>query len=227
MINRITITNDENGETSSDGAALSVGDYQAIGTASGNLLASERTKDITITFTEYACIYNQVSDAETDCEITAIDITCGTSAAYGTMVVTLRNKNYPDAVGAYDLTANGCPIANADTGTHLGETIDIISFNKYGMLSDRIDNRCIGSAAVAEAMADAVINERSNPIPKIKANCRGIVDIWPDDVCRFTESRKTKINHLGIVNLVELNYTNDPKSFEMYVEAEKLDLVGA
>ena len=227
MINRITVTNDENGETSTDGAALNVGDYQTIGTASGSLLASEQTKTITITLTEYASIYMEVSDAEVDCVLTETSRDCGDYNSYGSVVVSLLNKNYPSAAGDYNLTVKGCPISNAGAGTVLVEKINQGSIETYGKYSERIDNKIFANAVDAGAFATAVLDENAVPKEIIKASCRGMVDIYPDDILSFTDE-KTKLDHVAIEETITLSYQNYPASFDMYIEARKLpfNLVG-
>lgn len=227
MINRVTVTNDEAGETTTDGATLTVSDYQTVGTASGTIASGSKTATVVITLTEYASIYNQVSNAETASEISSVTIDPGDYNSYGSVTVVVKNKLYPDNSADYDLTVSGCPITNAGAGTMLAEAMDYNSVQTYGLNGDRFDNIVFASQADADAMADAVISEKSVPIEKIKATARGIADIFPDDVVRFVEARKTKLNHLAIVTLAELTYTNDPAQFTLYIEAERTDYVGS
>jgi hypothetical protein len=227
MINRATVVNDEDGETTSDGNTITLDAYQSIGTGAGNLTIAEKTKAITITLTEHPVMHIQVSDNLTDCEIISVDIDCGTSAVAGSVVVTLKNLLYGSDKGDYDLVVKGCPITNAGATTVVGETIDWTSWSTYGKFSDRIDNKMICGKTDVEATADAIIAEKAYPIEMIKAKCRGIVDIYPDDIVRFIESRKTYLDHLGIVVLVELEYQKDPASFTMNIEAEKTNYVGS
>lgn len=227
LVNRATVTNDEDGETTTDGNPLDIDDYQTVGTEAGSLLATERTKDIVVTLTENPVMYTAVNDAESDCEITAVDIDCGTSAAVGSVTITLRNKNYPSDAGDYDLTVNACPVLNASATTHIGETLGIVSWNAYGKYPQRFDNKIIASKANAEALADAIVAEKGEPIQQASLTSRGIVDIYPDDIIRVVEGRKTKLNHLVIVTMCQLRYTVDPASFLMTLVGEKTNYVGA
>lgn len=227
LITRCTATNDEDGALTSDGNPLETDFYQSLGTAAGNCAAGAKTKDVTIAFVDKPVMYLQVSDAESDCEITAIDIDCGTSAVAGSITITLRNKNYPSAQGDYDLSVSGCPVLNASANVHIGETINPQSWRTYGKFSQRIDNKIIGSKADAEALADAVIAEKGTPIERVSAEARGVVDIYPDDIVRLVEARKTKLNHLVIITASELHYQKDPASFTMKLAGEKLNFVGA
>lgn len=228
MINRITVTNDENGETSIDGKSLSVGDYQTIGTASGSLLASEQTKQITVNFTKYSCIYIEVSDAESDCSINEISRDCGDYNSYGSVVLELKNKNYPSSAGDYNITVKGCPISNSASGTILVEKINQNSIETYGKYSERIDNKIFANVTDMGEFAAAVLDEKAIPKETIKANCRGIVDIYPDDPISFTDE-KTKLDHMALAETISLSFVNYPASFGMYLEARRLpfNLVGS
>lgn len=220
MINRVTVTNDEDGETSSDGNTLDVGAYQTVGTASGSLLATEETKQITITLTEYACIYLQWSDADSDTTIRELSRTCGGHNSYGSVVLELTNKNYPDDSADYDITVKGCPISNADSGTVLAEAVNQVSIDTYGLASERIDNKIFANLTDAQDFADGVIDEVGLPKEMIIARCRGIADIYPNDVVAVVEN-KAGLSHMAIADTVEIEYRTYPAQFTMSLQAEK------
>lgn len=217
MINRITVTNDENGETTTDESSLNVGNYQTIGTDSGTV--PDAQDEITITLTEYACIYIDWSDADSECQITEVSRSCGTHNSYGNVVLRLRNKNYPDPAD-YDITVKGCPIDNAGSGTVLVEKVNQNSLNLYGKYSDRYDNKIFANATDAGAFADALLDEKSMPKEIIRSQCRGVVDIYPNDFIQVTDDR-VGLRHLAIADTVELVYRGSPAQFAMVIEADK------
>jgi hypothetical protein len=222
LVNRITVTNDESGETTTDASNLNVGYYQTIGTGSGVLGSSTETQNVTISFSKYACIYNQWSNSgSASTAISEIGRDCGDYNSYGSMVFEVRNKNYPTSSGTYNITANGCPISNAGSITVLAEKINQSSWESFGNYSQRIDNRIFANTTDASDFCDSVLNEKAYPIYKIKSNCRGIVDLYPDDIIAFYDA-KTFLDHIGIVTLCELNYDNEKNGFSMYLEAEKM-----
>ena len=50
---------------------------------------------------------------------------------------------------------------------------------------------------------------------------KGIVDLYPNEIINIVEPKTTKLNHLGVVTLSELEWQNTPASFMSYIEAVK------
>jgi hypothetical protein len=221
MINRLTVTNDENGETTTDGVALIVGDYQTIGSASGTIPAGTDTTRIQISFSLYQSIYIQFSDSENNVVIKEVSRDCGTYNTYGSIVLDITNKNYPSASASYNITVKGCPVSNSGSGTICIEKADQTSIDQFGLFSDRVDNKIFANITDAEEFANAVMNERSRPLEIIKARCRGIADIYPDDVVAFNDNRMN-LHHVAIARLIEISYSIYPANYEVYIEALKI-----
>ncbi len=220
MVNRVTVTNDESGETTTDGSPLNVGNYQTIGTANGTMDASVERKDLTVAFGSYACIYVEVSDGSGVCPVLENGRDCGASAAYGSVSLSILNPSYPNGTAGYDLTVKGCPISNAGTATVLVEKVNQSSVAAYGKYTDRIDNKVFAGTTDAMDFAVGYLEEKSEPLYRVKANCRGIVDLYGDDVISVT-SEKTKLKHICLVTNCEGEFASDPPAVRMYLEAER------
>lgn len=229
LINRITVTNDENGETAIDFNTLKVGDYITIGTGTYSMGSTTGTQNGTLSFTHasalgYPTIYMDWSTAGTQIKLTEVSRSCGNSTTVGNITFTLTNKAYGVSAGTTTLTVLGCPISNAGTATVLSETLAQSSYESYGKFSTRYDNKVLASVENANGLGTTILSQYSEPIRNMKMNTKGIVDLYPNDVIQVVEPTRLKLSNLGVTRLVELNWQNDPSMFTNYIEAWKLDM---
>jgi len=228
LINRITITNDEDGKYTLDGNPLTVGDYQIIGSGTYSLGSSVGTQGATISFTHsaslgYPTIYMDWSVDGTALKLTETSRSCGDYDTKGNLIFTLTNRNYGVSAGTATVTVYGCPIINAGTSTVMAEALSQSSYETYGKYSQRFDNRILANVSDANSMASAILSDTANPLNIIKANTKGIVDLFPDDIVRVYEPTRLKLDNFGIVRLCELSWESYPASFKTYLEIEKTE----
>lgn len=227
MVNRITVTNDENGETTgTTGTPLIVGDYRLLGTGTISLGSDTASGTLGIVFshgTEYGkpTIF---MDWSKDLGLVNVEEkwrSCGNSSTYGSIAFDVYNKKYGVDSGTTTISVYGCPISNAGTSTILVESFAQDSYEAYGKYSKRVDNKIFANTTDAGYFATECLNEYSEPISLVKMNTRGIVDVYPDDLLGVYEPTRLKLSNLCITKLCELNWTAFPASFNCYIEAEK------
>jgi hypothetical protein len=232
MINRITVTNDENGETTTDDSQLTVddsqltvGDYRTLGTVALTLGSTVASGTVGLTFSHGTIygkpsIYMDWSSSGTTTRVIEDTRYCGNSSTYGSMAFTVYNKQYGIASGTTTITVNGCPISNAGATTVLAENQAQTSVESYGKYAQRVDNKILGNLADANYFTTELLQDRSIPQNIIKMNTRGIVDIYPDDVIAVYEPTRLKIQNLAITHMSQLQWNSHPAMFSSYIEAE-------
>lgn len=226
MVNRITVTNDENGETTTDGNALSVGDYRILGSGTVSLGSDVSSGTFGISFSHgteygYPAVFIDWSQDDGYIRTEEISRNCGDYNSYGDISFNVYNKKYGVSDGTATITVYGCPVSNSGANTVLAENFDQDSFESYGKYSKRIDNKIFAGTTDASNFTTEFLNEYSQPINLIKMNTRGIVDIYPDDLVGVYEPTRLKLSNLAIVKLCELEWRAFPASFKCYIEAEK------